>query len=330
MALRLVEVMLPQTHENVIDQLLADEGRKGAWQMEVDGERLLTRILVRAEEAEALLDRIERDLSDAPGYRVMLIPVEAALPRVLAPAEKTGAEAKRLARVSRAELWGQIEDAARISRTFLALVVLSTIVAAIGLLRDNAAVIIGAMVLAPLLGPNVGLALGTTLADRSLSRLSLGAAGAGIGLAFALSFLLGLVVAVDPSMPEIAARTHVALSDVALALVAGTAGALAFTTGASSALIGVMVAVALLPPTVTAGVLLGAGEVRLSLGALLLVGVNVISVNLAGVATFLVKGVRPRAWWEADRARHASRTALAVWSTLLAVLVVLVVVSQTD
>jgi uncharacterized membrane protein len=78
-----------------------------------------------------------------------------------------------------------------------------------------------------------------------------------------------------------------------------------------------MVAVALLPPLVTFGMLLGAGKLSLARGALLLTAANVICVNLAGVATFVAQGVRPRTWWEADRARRATRNATLVWLLLL-------------
>jgi uncharacterized membrane protein len=116
----------------------------------------------------------------------------------------------------------------------------------------------------------------------------------------------------------------VRFSDIALALAAGAAGALAYTTAAPGALIGVMVAVALLPPTVTFGMLLGSGHMRAALAALLLLLTNLICVNLAGVLAFLVQGVRPRTWWEADRARRAVRNAVALWTILLVVLAALI------
>jgi len=122
-------------------------------------------------------------------------------------------------------------------------------------------------------------------------------------------------------VPAIASRTEVGYVNVILALASGVAGTLAFTSGFSGAVIGVMVAVALVPPTVTAGLLVGAGHFRLGLGAAHLAAVNVICVNLAGVATFLAQGVRPRRWWEADRAKRASRRAIAVWAVLLLALV---------
>ncbi len=105
-----------------------------------------------------------------------------------------------------------------------------------------------------------------------------------------------------------------------MALAAGIAGCLAFTSGLATSLIGVMVAVALLPPLVVCGLLVGAQEWVGAYHALLLVLVNVTAVNLAGVGTFLVQGVRPASWWEKEQAQRASWIAGGVWASLLALL----------
>lgn len=217
-------------------------------------------------------------------------------------------------------MYEDIKDAARCSRVYLAMVVLSTIVAAIGLYYNSVAIIIGAMVIAPLLGPNMALALATTLGDLTLLRRALLTALAGVATAMVLSAILGVLLQVNPASPEIASRDGVGLGDIVVALASGAAGALAFTTGVSATLIGVMVAMALLPPLVTFGLLLGDGHLGLAAGALSLFLVNLICVNLADVTTFLVQGIRPATWWEKDRAVKASRVAIGLWVTLLAVL----------
>ena len=217
-------------------------------------------------------------------------------------------------------MYEDIKDAARCSRVYLAMVVLSTIVAAVGLYYNSVAIIIGAMVIAPLLGPNVALSLGTTLGDLSLLRRALLTALAGIATTMVLSVIIGVLVHVNPASPEVASRNGVGLGDIAVALASGCAGALAFTTGVSATLIGVMVAVALLPPLVTFGLLLGGGHSALAMGALSLFLMNLICVNLAGVTTFLVQGIRPAIWWEKDRAVKATRIAIGLWAALLAAL----------
>ena len=85
-----------------------------------------------------------------------------------------------------------------------------------------------------------------------------------------------------------------------------------------------MVAVALLPPTVTFGMLIGSGHVSLAFGALLLLFVNIICVNLSAVATFLFQGVQPLNWWEANKARRSTKLAIFLWSFLLVLLALLI------
>ena len=286
---------------------------------------MLVRILLEAEQSEAVLDLLEKRYAGGEGSRVVILPVEATLPRAEpeppATPEQPPSEEKPPERISREELYEDIKNGALCSRVYLAMVVLSTVVATIGLYYNSVAIIIGAMVIAPLLEPNVALALGTTLGDLSLLRRALLTALAGIATTMALSVIIGVLLQVNPASPEVASRTGVGLGDIAVALASGCAGALAFTTGVSATLIGVMVAVALLPPLVTFGLLLGGGHPVPAMGALSLFLMNLICVNLAGVTTFLVQGIRPATWWEKDRAVKATRIAIGLWAALLAGLV---------
>jgi uncharacterized hydrophobic protein (TIGR00341 family) len=164
----------------------------------------------------------------------------------------------------------------------------------------------------------VALALAATLGDGALAGRAFKTIAAGVTTAALVSVAMGFVLPVDPAVDEIARRAEVGFSDLALALAAGSAGSLAFTTGISAALIGVMVAVALLPPLATAGLLIGGGYASQAWGALLLVLTNVACINLAGIATFLAQRVRPRTWWEEARAKRASRVALGIWLLIVA------------
>ncbi len=336
MSLRLVEMIVPEIAAERVSKSLGDQTVVGVWEQPIADQQVLVRVLLEAQRSESLLDSLEKDFGSVPGFRIMLWEVEATLPRLAQPEEpaegqqQVGAAQQPLPiplRISREELYSKIAAGVDVSRVFIVTVVLSTLVAAIGLMRDDLAVIIGAMVIAPLLGPNVGLALATTLADSALTAKSLLANGVGVLTALGLSCFVGMVFAVDPAVPAIAARTSVGVGDVMLALAAGCAGALAFTTGVSASLIGVMVAVALLPPLVVFGLLVASGNLSLAWDALLLVLTNVISVNLAGVLTFVAQGIRPRTWWEADRAKVSARKAIVLWLALLALLTALIVVS---
>lgn len=101
------------------------------------------------------------------------------------------------------------------------------------------------------------------------------------------------------------------------------------TTGLSTTLVGVMVAVALLPPTATLGMLLGSGQPGLAGGAALLLAVNVVCVLLAAMMVFLVKGIKPRTWLERNRAKQSMTIYLTLWATLLLVLIAVILIRRT-
>ncbi len=330
MPLRKIEVTIPADAQSVYEKLVEDESILHVWhdRSSEEGDFLVT-ILIDAGQAEELLDKAEQLLSSYEGFRLLMMPVEATLPRIekeeKEPEEEEPLEKKLQGlRVSREELYSKISEGISMNRIYLLMVVLSTIVAALGILRDNTAVVIGAMVIAPLLGPNVGLALSTALADFKLGIESLKSNFSGLAVALFISVVLGYFMTVDSSAYQIASRTEVHLSDISLALASGAAGVLAYTVGMSAAVIGVMVAVALLPPLVTAGLLLGDMQYELSVMAFLLLLTNVICVNLAAVGTFILQGVRPRNWFEAEKAKRANRIALVIWVVLVLILAAII------
>jgi uncharacterized hydrophobic protein (TIGR00341 family) len=326
---RLIEVVLPEAAaERVREELRGAE--LPHWSIPVGEERTCLRALVPAERVDEVLDPIEPLLAAHPGGRAVVLATEAVLPRPAPPEPAPEPEASPEPlpeRISRSELYEDVGELARTTPVFLVTTVLATIVAAVGVVQDSPAVVIGAMVIAPLLGPNMALVLGTTLGDRDLIGRALRTNAAGITVALATSALVGLVYSIDPAGTEVASRTVVSATEVVLALATGVAGALAVTTGVAGSLVGVMVAVALLPPLVIASMLLVQGHLEEALGAYLLVATNVVCVNLSGVVTFRLRGIRPRTWWEASRARRATRIAMAIWAGLLVLVVALILVS---
>ncbi|WP_449244037.1 TIGR00341 family protein [Desulfobacca acetoxidans] len=337
MALRLLEMTLPKPHVREVKELLQDEPVVEVWYDQISEELTLLKILATSEETEHLMDLLEKHFIRQPWFRLILLPVSASIPRVeeaqveeksppsIEPPQN---DQKKKERLNREELYESIKDMARLTRVYLGMVVLSTVVAAVGLLNDNLAVIIGAMVIAPLLGPIIAQAMGTTLGDAALIRLALHTNFTGLGLALLLSLLIGSILVVDPEGPELAARTSIGLGDIAVALASGGAGALAFTAGAPTVLVGVMVAVALLPPLASLGLLLGAGHFLPALGAGLLLITNIICVNLAGIVVFWIQGVRPTKWWEEQRAKKATKISIVICTSLLCLLIGAIVLAE--
>lgn len=277
MVLRVMQIFVPEGTDDTINELL--EGREilGRWR-DTDAGQIVVRLLVPAEETEPIMDRFEQQFADSKGFHVILLPVDAVLPRPKPEPEPEPEPDKAdvppepeeikygKQRINREELYSQVTDGLDTSLVFVGMAILSAVVAAVGLLRNDVAVIIGAMVIAPLLGPNVAMSLATTLGDFVLLRRAVVTNIAGIAVAFVCAVAVGLLFAVDATVPAIAARTKVGPAHIVLALAAGAAGALAFTQGLSGAVIGVMVAVALMPPLVVCGMLVGEGEFSAATG----------------------------------------------------------------
>ena len=187
------------------------------------------------------------------------------------------------------------------ARRFAALMTLSVLIAVMGLLADSTAVVIGAMLVAPLMTPVLGIAAALVMAwpgrvVRQVAISAVGAAGA-VGLAAATAFFFP--GSTDPLPGELVARTSPNLLDLGIALAAGAAGAYAqIRRAASDALTGVAVAVALVPPLAVVGITLGLGLFSLATGALLLFIANVAGIVMAAALTFLICGLPGRRLFE--------------------------------
>ena len=278
------------------------------------------RLLVADDKLQPVLDSLQTLLGAQPAVRIVVLPVEIALPK---PSEEERKE-EDAATAARESLYDGVEKNARLDLNFLVLVFLSTVVAAIGLIENSVAVVIGAMVIAPLLGPNLAFGLGTALGDVSLMRESVLTTAAGIALAVAVSVGIAMIWPFDIVSPELASRTRVGLDSVALALASGAAAALSLTTGLSSVLVGVMVAVALLPPAVTLGLMVGHGDFGLAMDAGLLLAINLVCVNLACKVVFMIKGIHPRTWLEKEKAHHAMVIYILGWVVTLVILMAVI------
>ena len=301
---------------------------------------------------EKLLEEVEAKYGQSEHFSLFVYDVSAILPRPEPEEEQASEQAAgdeeasgkssngkgfgnglfvwKWPRISRDELLDDLEPASRVNPVYVAQVVISCVVAAMGMMQDSTAVVIAAMVIAPLLVPNMAIALGTTLGDLEMIRRAAITGVVGLCVGLLAGVIMGLVIVFDPSTGEIAARGQVRFSDVVVALSAGAAGALAVTTGVASGLIGVMVAVALVPPLVAVGLLLGAMQWSSAGAASVLLMTNVVCVNLAAVLVFLAVGIRPRTWYESDRAKKATRIAVWLWVALLVALILCIWVAQPD
>lgn len=320
--MRIVEVIADERHAKTLAGMAKFYGAEDFWWGGNGGDgRCSIRMLVPDDSRQALIDSLQDVLKAQDRPRIVVQPVDTVLTHHRPDERELKDRKAQKVAATREELYTQIARGAQLDSNFLILTALSTIVAAIGLVENNVAVVIGAMVIAPLLGPNIALAFATSLGDKELTWQAAKTTSAGIALAMTLSWSIALALPIDLTSPEIVSRTNVDLSGVVLALASGAAAVLSLTTGLPSTLVGVMVAVALLPPTATLGMMIAAGHWELALGALLLLTVNIVCVLLSAKLVFLVKGVRPRSWTERNRAKQSNAIYFSLWLLMLALLI---------
>lgn len=349
MSLRIIEISALEDASDKIKELAERyeaidcwQSARKSWLYKKDDVRITSRILVDVKNQQDMIDALQRAVNKHGDWRITLIPVEATLPM---PVEDTAKpkngngkksgkwKIKDILRgsITREELHADMEQGAKISIDFLLLVILSSLVAGIGLIHSDVAVIIGAMVIAPLLGPNLALAFGAALGDKALILKAIKTNVLGLGLTLFITILAGLFIAPETVMQsiEMMNRTNVGFASIILALASGAAAVLSLTMGVSSALVGVMVAVALMPPAVTLGVTLGNGQFDLAYGTFLLLATNIVCVNLAAQAIFRLKGIKPRTWYEEKNAKKASKINGLIWLVMLAILATLIWLKQS-
>lgn len=271
---------------------------------------------------QATLDAIAEEMDGHEGWSLHALGTEASLPDV-----QDEDEAERVAQAEQAnareEIYADIRSGTALTIDYLVLTFLATIVAAIGLIQDQVAVVIGAMVIAPLLGPILAFSFATTLGTVPLMLIALRALGAGLGVAVVAGVGLGFVVPFNGDSSLLDYSQELTLMTVVLPLASGAAAALLVAGGQTSGLVGVMVAAALLPPLSAFGLLLGNGDTFEAIRAFATVVINIAAINLAALVVFRIKGIRPRDWdtEERDTSIKASLLASAVVVALMALAV---------
>jgi len=192
------------------------------------------------------------------------------------------------------EVYKSIREGAEPKADFFVMIALAAAIATFGLLQNSPAVIIGAMLVAPLMAAIFGLSLGVVRGDLRLLRRAGSATLRGVVLAVVVGALLAWLIPAVTPQSEILNRTTPRLLDLGVALASGAAGAYALCRkGVSAALPGVAIAAALVPPLATVGIGLALGEGRIAGGASLLFLTNLIAIVAAGGLVFLWLGFRP-------------------------------------
>lgn len=206
---------------------------------------------------------------------------------------------------------------------FWTMLVLSGFIAVAGVLADSTATVIGAMIIAPLSIPIMGMALGIVQADRSLLGRSAAYVAGGLAAVVGIGVLAAVLLPESYDLlgnGQITGRTSPGILDMVAALATGLAGAVGLSRrDVSDVLPGVAIAISLVPPLGVVGVCLGEGQVALALGALLLFLSNVVALVLAGTLVFTAYGYAAEAAREGGLRRRRAHVAVAVGLVLVLV-----------
>ncbi|MBY0546496.1 MAG: TIGR00341 family protein [Candidatus Obscuribacterales bacterium] len=188
----------------------------------------------------------------------------------------------------------RFENISRPTFEFFILLGSSTIIATLGLFQNSAAVIIGAMIIAPLMRPLMGLALSSITADERLFKRALMTLVAGSAFGISISYAGAQLLQSIQLTPEILGRTHPTLLDLGVALAAGAVGAYCQSReDIRDSLAGVAIAVALVPPLSVVGIGLARGSWAVASGAAVLYATNLVGITVAAATVLLLMGYSP-------------------------------------
>ncbi len=324
--MRLVQVLVPRGKRDAVLDALDEEGVDYAVFDETGRETYsaLVTFPVPPSAVEPILDRLRRVGVEEDAFTIVLQPETVVSKRIGdLKHQYTGIN------IAREELQERAEEMAPELSTFLWMTVISTVIAATGLLLDSSAVIIGAMVIAPLMGPAMAASVGTVVDDPELASRGVRYQIVGLSVAIVSAALFGLLiqqsVLIPPGLdirtiPAITERFTPNFLSLLLALGAGAAGVISLMRGSGSVLVGVMIAVALVPPAATVGLGIAWGEFGVALGGSVNVLVNLLSINLTALALLWVAGYRPETMRSTGTARARTLSRIAVIVLGIAVL----------
>ncbi|MFB6106975.1 MAG: TIGR00341 family protein [Halobacteriaceae archaeon] len=317
--MRLVQVTIPAGKREAVLSALDDEGVDYVVTDETSGREYTAVVTfpLPTNAVEPVLESLREAGLDEESYTIIL-DAETVVSRRFeelqeryAEEEETGSED----RIAREELVARAGELAPALTTYLVMTTVSAVIATAGLLLDSPAVVVGSMVIAPLIGPAMATSVGTVVNDREMFLRGVKLQVLGFGLAIVAAGVFAATVRVTglvppgtdiTAIPEIRERLSPDFLSLAVAIGAGTAGVLSLSTGVSTALVGVMIAVALVPPAATVGIGAAWGMPAVSAGAGILGLVNWLSINLAALVVLWIQGYRPEGFFDFGEARTAT------------------------
>ncbi len=329
--MRYLEVTVPKGRRRAVLDVLDTEGVDYVVSDETSGRGFaaVVRFPLPTGAVEPVLDRLNRaGISD--DTRVVVIDAETVISQqfddLLDQHSNGGTKG---ARTSRQVLRTKAEELTPAFPIYVTMLLISAVVATAGLLADSPAVVVGSMVIAPLIGPALAANVGIVTGDDELTSTGFIYQVTGLAIVVGASIALAVLArlaGLEPAgvdivvVAELQERVSPNVFSLAVALGAGIAGILSLTRGFSEAIVGVMIAAALIPPAAAVGITVAWGMYGAAIGAFVLVIVNVFSINFAALITLWVAGYRPQGLFEVSPTRRPTYTYATVFGAALLVL----------
>ncbi|NHN61120.1 MULTISPECIES: TIGR00341 family protein [Halorussus] len=314
--MRLVQVSIPAGKRELVADVLDEEGVDYMLTDETSG-REYTAIAyfpLPTAAVQPVLDKLQ-DAGLGEDPHAVIIDAETDVSRQYEELERRYSEENPDATtIAREEIRTEAREMTPEFPTFVAMTVISAVVATAGMLLDSPAVVVGSMVIAPLIGPAMGASVGTVLGDRQLFRRGVKYQFIGGFSAIAAATLFAVVVRYGFLVPpetdilgisQVSGRLTPDFLSLAVALGAGAAGVLSLASGVSVAIVGVMIAAALVPPAAAVGIAIAWWQPMAAVSSFVLVLVNILSINLAGLAVLWYLDYGPKNLFEHDQTRSA-------------------------
>ena len=311
--MRYIQILIPEGKEEQIVNALNDEGMDFAVTKETGrhGFSAIASFPLPDNAVQQILDKLREVGVEEDAFTIVMKPET-----IISKRFDTLKKRFRKDEISRDELKERADEMAPSLSTFIIMTSASAIIATIGLLTNSSSVIIGAMVIAPLMGPAMATSVGTVISDnrlflRGLRLQSLGIVAAIVSAA-AFAFLIKGTTLIPPgiditTIPEVKNRLAPDFLSLFIALGSGIAAVISLARGVSSVLVGAMIAVALVPPAATVGLGIAWALPFVMLGAGVLLIVNILAINIIALVVFWYFGYKPEDWLQTGNARALVR-----------------------
>ncbi|NHJ31595.1 MAG: TIGR00341 family protein [Asgard group archaeon] len=257
--------------------------------------------------------------------RITITDIDATIPRV-----RPRKQDRFLRRISIEELEENVSSLTKLNFNFISWMILSAILAALGLVGDDNVTLIAAMIISPLMGPLVALAFGAVTSNQKILREGVITASLGILITIVVGIIVGSLYRISLEEPStfIIARGEPNIVNLLIAIASGLTAGICFVSGTSLALVGVAAAAALMPVSVNIGIALVLAEWQIALGSLVLFITNVVCVILGCMVVFWLRKVEPPQEVKKIKARRTLRNQIIAF--VLVLLVVAFPIIQTS